>query len=91
VNAPRWFFLVLAACAVLLTLSIAYKNVRDAQRETWVRFEDAGVLNSRTGVLCGYASNEHYCIDLVEGRRMRPTLDEQIASRRRALGDSASR
>ena len=70
-NAPRWFYAVIAGCVVVLTLAVA---AAVALRAPMGRYQLAGadwaggaVLDTQTGVVCTL-SNPAICFD-AKGRK----------------------
>jgi hypothetical protein len=71
VNAPRWFYYLIAACVVVLTAAASYSLVRDR----WQMHGDETVFNPRTAEYCTLArtgaNNEptsYLCLNLRRGQ-----------------------
>lgn len=62
-NAPRWFYLVIAACAVVTTLSIVAYVVVQRDTGRWVPIDVTGglrIVDSRTGAACQTSVTNRY-------------------------------
>lgn len=64
-NPPRWFYVVVAVAMILISGSIAVRNLRD----TWTLQRNGDVFNARTGEVCAYNNGNHLCVNVVNGRR----------------------
>lgn len=83
-NTRRWFYVVIALCAVVLTLSVGTAPLLRAGNGRWVSAAirpDSplkAAIDTKTGDICGWAGGGSFaCIDRAEARiviRAAPTV-----------------
>jgi hypothetical protein len=84
-NAPRWFYVVIALCSVALTLSVGTAALLRAGNGRWVAAAigpdsplKQAAIDTKTGDICGWPGGGRFaCIDRAEARivvRAAPTV-----------------
>lgn len=73
-NAPRWFWSVLAGCLALVSLALAWRLVRPAPApaDSWQWIAGWGAFNARTATLCFVVG---HCRDMRTGAETKPGAD----------------
>lgn len=77
-NAPRWFWYVVAGCLIVLTATVGVSRLRSV--DTW-QLRDEHAFNPRTGVVCWVEQGRSWCRNLVTGKVVKNNPPRSLESR----------